>query len=59
MTSKLDRVRRAQPLSELLRKAMKASRKKQKIWTAEELDWARAEGKRRALKFSNCFGAYQ
>jgi len=46
----LVRMRRAQPLSELKRKADKATRIKGKIWTVEELDYSYILGKQWAIK---------
>ncbi len=34
-----------QPIEELWRKARRAVRYKSKIWTQEELDWAKAKGR--------------
>jgi hypothetical protein len=39
------------PIEELERKALKATRLKQKIWTQEEIDLGRARGKELALLF--------
>lgn len=39
-----------QPLEELQRKADKAARWKQRIWTLEELDWARRHAHARGVQ---------
>ena len=45
MNNKLDKYRQSKPIEELWRKALKAKRYKQKLWTVEEIDWAKASAK--------------
>jgi hypothetical protein len=49
---KFSEFRRSRPLEELERKALKAQRKKGKLWTVEDIDCARAEAKQ---LFENLF----
>jgi len=39
---RIDVLRRSQPIEELERKARKSARHKQRIWTIEEIDYAKA-----------------
>ena len=48
--------RQGQPIEELERKARKAIRLRQKLWTQEELDWAWEEGRRWAEQLSETGG---
>lgn len=45
LKNKITQLRRSQPIEELKRKSKKAMRIKQKLWTVEEIDYAKAMGK--------------
>ena len=49
--ARIDQYRQSQPIPELRRKATKACMRKGKLWTAEEIDLAKAEAAIISMKF--------